>query len=328
MNRIKIIAEAGVNHNGKIKNAIKLVNIAKLAGADYVKFQIYKTENLLLKNTSTAEYQKKNTKFNNQFQMLKKYELSYDEHLQIYQYCKKIKIKYLASVFDEESLLFLKSFQNIVKIGSGEITNLSLLSKISELRMEVILSTGASNFYDICTAVNNLKRNKLIILHCHSSYPSENFRNLNLNCISKYKKKFNVEVGFSDHTKKFYASIIALGLGSTIFEKHLTINKKLTGPDHMSSLDPKEFNKYVKILNLCNEALGDGVKKITLEEKKNILLIRKSLYAKQPIKKGERFSKSNLIPLRPNKGISANKFFQILGKKSKKTYKKFDLIER
>ena len=265
MNKIKIIAEAGVNHNGKIKNAIKLVNIAKLAGANYVKFQIYKTENLLLKNTSTAEYQKKNTKFNNQFQMLKKYELSYDEHLQIYQYCKKIKIKYLASVFDEESLLFLKSFQNIVKIGSGEITNLSLLSKISDLRMEVILSTGASNFYDVCTAVNNLKRNKLIILHCHSSYPSETFRNLNLNCITKYKKKFKVEFGFSDHTKNFYAYIIALGLGSTIFEKHLTINKKLTGPDHMSSLDPKEFNKYVSILNLCNEALGDGVNKITLE---------------------------------------------------------------
>ena len=328
MNKIKIIAEAGVNHNGKIKNAIKLVNIAKLAGADYVKFQIYKTENLLLKNTSTAEYQKKNTKSNDQFQMLKKYELSYNEHLQIYQYCKKIKIKYLASVFDEESLLFLKSFQNIVKIGSGEITNLSLLSKISDLRMEVILSTGASNFYDICTAVNNLKRNKLTILHCHSSYPSENFRNLNLNCITKYKKKFKVEVGFSDHTKNFYASITALGLGSTIFEKHLTINKKLTGPDHTSSLDPKEFNKYVKILNLCNEALGDGVKKITPEEEKNILLIRKSLYAKQSIKKGEKFSKSNLIPLRPNKGISANKFFQILGKKSKKTYKKFDLIER
>lgn len=328
MKKIIIIAEVGVNHNGMFKNAIKLVNIAKKAGANYVKFQIYKTENLLIKNTSTAEYQKRNSKFNNQFQMLKKYELSYNDHIRIYRYCKKIKIKYLASVFDEESLLFLKNFQNIVKIGSGEITNLPLLLKISELKMKVILSTGACNFNDISTAVNILKRNKLIILHCHSSYPSENFKNLNLKCITKYKQKFKTEVGYSDHTKDIYASIVALGLGSTVFEKHLTYNKKLTGPDHISSLDPKEFYKYVKILNLCNKALGNGDKRITPEEKKNIFFIRKSLYAKQPIKKGEKFTKNNLIPLRPDNGISANAFLQILGKSSKYEYKKFDLIKK
>lgn len=328
MKKIKIIAEAGVNHNGKIENAIQLALMAKRSGADYVKYQIYKTENLVLDKTFTANYQKKNTGFVDQFKMLKKYELSYDDHLKIFQYCDKIKIKYLASVFDEESLFFLKKFCSTVKIGSGEITNLPLLKKISSLKMNAILSTGASNFSEVQKAVDILKKNKLAILHCHSSYPSETFSNLNLSCIKTFAKKFNVEVGFSDHTKDLHAAILALGFGATIFEKHITLNSKMNGPDHISSMDPLEFINYVKIIKKCNEAIGNGIKKITDEERKNILFMRKSIYAKIKIKKNEKFTVNNLVILRPDKGISAKFFFKLIGKKSKKNYRKFEVIKK
>ena len=327
MNKIKIIAEAGVNHNGKIKNAIKLAEIAKKAGADYIKFQIYKTENLIINKTRTAKYQKKNSGFNDQFKMLKKYELSFEEHYKIFKYCKKINIEYLASVFDEESLDFLKKFDNKVKIGSGEITNLPLLNKIAFYKMNAILSTGASTINDVKLAVKILKKNKLAILHCHSNYPSKQFKYLNLNCIKTYLKIFKTKVGYSDHTESVYASILALGLGATIFEKHITINNKFIGPDHMSSMNPQNFFNYVKTLRFCGMALGDGIKRISPEEMGNISLIRKSIYAKTTIRKGEKFSYKNLITLRPNNGINANKFFKLLGKKSKINYSKYEKIK-
>jgi len=328
MNKIKIIAEAGVNHNGKFENALKLASYAKKSGANYIKYQIYKTENLVVNNTATAQYQKENSNFSDQYKMLKKYEMSFEDHYKIYQYCQKINIKYLASVFDEESLIFLKKFSNTVKIGSGEITNLPLLKKISSLNMNCILSTGASEMNDIKQAVSILKNNrkKLVILHCHSSYPSKNYKNLNLSCIKTFVKQFNTEIGFSDHTKDSFASILAMGFGATIFEKHLTLNNQLSGPDHKSSMNPIEFKKYIKILNNCNQAIGNGEKKITNEEKELIYFIRKSIYAKEKIKKNEVFSSKNLITLRPEKGISAKFFFKLLRKKSKKNYEKFQLI--
>lgn len=328
MKEIKIIAEAGVNHNGRIENAFKLVEVAKKTGADFIKFQIYKTENLILNKTQTTPYQKKNSGFSNQFKMLKKYELSFDDHLKIFKYCNKINIKYLASVFDEESLTFLKKFCNRVKIGSGEITNLPLLKKISSYKMNAILSTGASTINDIKLAVNILKKNKLIILHCHSSYPSEKFENLNLNCIKTYIQKFKTQVGFSDHTTNVHAAILALGLGSTFFEKHITLSTKLTGPDHLSSMDPLNFLNYVQILKNCFKAFGNGKKKISDEEKKNIFFIRKSIFARKNIKKNEKFTCKNLITLRPNCGMSANKFFVLLGKKSKKNYIQGEVIKK
>lgn len=334
-NKLTIIAEAGVNHNGKLHLAKKMVDIAKKSGADYVKFQIYKSESLVIPSAQKASYQKKNLKNKNkenQFEMLKKYELSFDEHIKLISYCNSKKIKFLGSVFDVESLKFLMRYSNIIKIPSGEINNLSLIENIKGKNLRVIISTGISNLKEVKKIIqillkNKLKRNNLTLLHCNSEYPSTKYNDLNLNVIKTYKKLFKTNVGYSDHTDTNIASIITLALGGNVIEKHFTINKNLNGPDHSSSLNIPELKKFVIDLKKAYISLGDGVKKPSKSEIKNLKFIRKSIYASKDILLGEKFSKNNISTKRPFKGLPAEMYFKLIGKKSKKRFKKDQLIK-
>jgi N,N'-diacetyllegionaminate synthase len=332
--KITIIAEAGINHNNKKTYVKSLINSAKKVGSDYIKFQSYITENLVLKNTDKANYQKKNTSFNtDQFEMLKKYELSPEMYNFIYHECKKIKIKVLFSVFDIESFYYLKKkFKiNIVKLGSGEITNYSLLNVIAKSKVNVILSTGMASEKEIINAVNYLRKNKLknhkiSILHCTSEYPA-NVNNLNLMFIKKLKKIFKKNIiGYSDHTDNINTPSLAITLGAQIIEKHFTLSKKLSGPDHKASLNISQFKKMIELINYTKKSLGSYSKKISSSEKKTSKLVRKSIYANEIIKKGNLLTEKNIISLRPEKEIKASNWDNFLKSKAKKNYKKYDKI--
>ena len=322
-----IIAEAGVNHNGKIKNAFKLVSEAKKAGADAVKFQAYIADELCLPNTSLCNYQKK-TNFKSQYDLLKKYELKQDDIIKLSKFAFKKKIKFLLSYFDIKSLSLIRRIKtDYIKIPSGEINNFLLLSKISELKKNVILSTGMSSYKEIKKAIDLLKskglsRNKISILYCVSSYPTK-LEDFYIPEIQNFKKKFNLNVGFSDHSEGVEAAMISVALGSKIVEKHLTLNKKDSGPDHMSSIEPKEFNYMVRSIRNVEKMLSPNKKKSDIQNKK---FVRKSIVASREIKKGEIFNEYNITTKRPNLGMNNKKITNILGKKSKKKYSINDLI--
>lgn len=328
-----LIAEAGVNHNGKLNLVKKLIDIAIDAGADFVKFQIFKANKLCLPNTKKANYQIRNTnKKESQLQMLKKYELNYAKHKLIIKICKKKKIGYLASVFDLDSLNFLvKNKIKIVKIPSGEITNHYLIKQIARKIETIIISTGASNILDVTKAINILlkngvKKNNIILLHCNSEYPSTNYNDLNLNVLKTYKKKFRIRVGYSDHTNNQIASIVSIGLGAEVFEKHFTIDNNLDGPDHTASLNKDDFKNYCSAIKNAYLSLGKFKKIVSNSEKKNQKIIRKSIYAIKNIKKGESFTLKNIYCLRPVRKRSSINFEKLLGKKAKKNYFSFEEI--
>ena len=298
MSKTIFIAEAGVNHNGSIAIAKKLIDVAKKANADFVKFQIFNTDNLVIKKSPLAEYQKKNVKKNvTQYDMLKKLELSYNQHSILINYCKKRKINYLASVFDIESLNFLRKKSSSIKIPSGEITNYQLLKNIRKRRfLKIFLSTGASNINEVEKAIEILGKKNLYLLHANSEYPTERFQDINLNVIKTFQKRFNIDkVGYSDHTIYREVPIIAVALGAKVIEKHFTISKKLKGPDHKASLSPKELIQTINDVKRSNLFLGSYEKKPSNSERKNIKIIRKSLIAKTSIKKNELFSDQNII---------------------------------
>ena len=267
MRNTLIIAEAGVNHNGSIKKAKKLIDIASNAKADYVKFQFYKTDNLVVKNSQMAVYQKKNYGKNvSQYKLLKKYELSLDNIRKLRKYTKKKKIKFLTSVFDEESLEELyKSKIYDIKIPSGEINNLPLLEKISKKTKKIFISTGMANIKEIFEAIKILKQNKkfkknLYLMHCHSEYPTD-LKDVNLLAMQELKKKFSVNIGFSDHTLGNEVAIAATSLGAAVIEKHFTLSKSMNGPDHKASLDPKELKLFVRSIRNTEILLGNSKKK-------------------------------------------------------------------
>ncbi len=328
INRVTIIAEAGGNHNGSIKKAYKLVDIAKQAGADYVKFQTFKAETLVSKNAPKAKYQKKNVKKISHYELIKKLEMSYDMHLKLIKYCKKKKIKFLSSPFCIDSFNLLQKFNlDFIKIPSGEITNLPLLRHIKKFKTDIILSTGMSNLKEINYAIKVLKNNnrKIILLHCNTEYPTP-IEDINLNAMLNLKKKFKLDVGYSDHSLGIQVPIIAASLGAKVIEKHFTISKKMTGPDHIASLNPKELIAMVKGIRSTEIILGKKNKFVSKSEKKNILIARKSLFASRMIKKGEKFSLNNLICLRPGSGISPLKVDKVCGRKAKKSFLKGQLI--
>lgn len=333
MNRKKviIIAEAGVNHNGSLVIARKLIDVASKAGADFVKFQTFNVENLVLPGTTLASYQKINSRFKNQYELLKKLQLSEKKHLELIKYCKKKKIKFLSTAFDIKSIKFLNTLKlTFFKIPSGEITNYPYLAQIAKFKKDVIVSTGMSTIADIyfCIKVlttNGLKKDQIYLMHCNTSYPTPD-KDANLKCILTMKKKFNTKIGYSDHTSGIIAPILAVALGAKIIEKHFTINKKLQGPDHQASLEPNEFYDMVKKIRQTEILLGSQNKKITNSEKKNIKVVRKSIVASTFIKKGEILNEKNLDTKRPLKGICASKWEFILGRKAKKNYKKNDFI--
>tara|TARA_B100000886_G_C20401944_1_gene482989 strand:- start:466 stop:1479 length:1014 start_codon:yes stop_codon:yes gene_type:complete len=329
--KVFIIAEAGVNHNNKINLAYKLVDAAKKSGADAVKFQVFKTENYISKNAPLAKYQKKNSKNSNQFEMIKKLELPEINLKKIILYCKNKKIIFLASPFDLWGVDFLiKNKIKTIKIPSGEINNFPYLKKIAKTKKKVILSSGMSNLNEVSKAIkilllNGLKKNQITVLQCNSEYPTP-ANDLNLNVIKTFKSKFHCDVGLSDHSRGIFAPVIAVSLGATTIEKHLTLSNNLNGPDHKASLNPIEFKSMVEQIRFAEIALGSSEKKITKSERKNITIARKSIFASKRIKIGDRFTEKNLCLKRPAKGIQAENFYKILGKKSKKNYKFDQLI--
>ena len=328
-NKTVIIAEAGVNHNGSIPLAKKLIDVASKAGADYVKFQTFDVDNLILKNIKIASYQKKNLKKKiSQYLMLKKYILTENNHQELINYSKKKKIKFLSTAFEEKSLKLLMRYNlDYIKIPSGEITNYLLLKKISKIKKKILLSTGMATLKEIKQALGVLKKNKkdLVILHCTSDYPA-NLKDLNLNFLKKLKE-LGYQVGYSDHSTNIITPSIAVALGCKVVEKHFTLSKKLDGPDHKASLEPKELNEMVRYVRDTEKILGSKNKKITKSEKKTKLLVRKSLVAKKDIEINEIFSEENIISKRPGTGVSPFKIHNYLGKKSNKIFKKDQFIK-
>jgi len=331
-NKTFIIAEAGVNHDGSLQKALKLINVAAAAGANAIKFQTFRAENLATDYAPKAEYQKyKSLKNETQFQMLKKLELTEAMHKVCFEKCKKKKIIFISSAFDIESLNYLKKFKlSYFKVPSGEITNIPYLEVLGKFRKKVFLSTGMSNIYEIKKATetlrtNGTKKDNITLMQCTSAYPAP-YNEINLNTIATLRNSLKLNIGFSDHSIGVYASIAAVALGAKVIEKHLTLSKNLKGPDHRSSLDPSEFKLMVQGIRIVEKTLGDKIKKITKSEKKNIYIVRKSIVALTKIKKNEKFSNFNITCKRPGTGISPLFFKQLIGKKSLKNFNKNDLI--
>ena len=324
-----VIAEAGVNHNGSLENAKKLVLAAKESGADAVKFQTFKTENLVTADAEKAKYQKETTDDGSQFEMLKKLELSYDEFIEVKEFCDEQDIKFISTAFDLDSVEFLHGLEmDLWKIPSGEITNYPYLEKIAKYNQPMILSTGMASFEEIKEAKDLIRKyndNELVILHCTTAYPTE-LKDVNLKVMEEIKKEFNVSVGYSDHTIGIDVPIASTAIGATVIEKHFTLDKEMEGPDHRASLDPKELKAMVTSIRNVQISLGDGIKVMSEVELQNKKVARKSLVAKTEIKKGDIFTEDNLTIKRPGTGISPMKWPEVLGTKANKDYKKDELI--
>lgn len=325
--RTFIIAEAGDNHNGNIDLALKLVDAAFEAKADAVKFQTFKTEEIICKTAKMAEYQKKNLGFEeSQFDMVKKLELTFDEFTKIKNYCDKKGIQFLSTAFDIPSAKFLNTLNiPIFKVPSGEITNLPLLREINSYKKDVILSTGMATLDEIQDAVNILKDCKITLLHCTTEYPCP-YESVNMKAMLTMKDKFGLPVGYSDHTKGIEIPVMAVSIGATIIEKHFTLDKNMEGPDHKASLEPNELKAMVAEIRNVEQAFGNGVKEPQEAEKKNIEIARKSIVAKCNIKKGEIFTENNLTCKRPGNGISPMRWNEIIGTTATKNYREDDLI--
>ena len=327
-----IIAEAGVNHNGSIELAYQLVDVAIESGVDAIKFQSFKADNLALKGTKKADYQKQiSNSSESQFDMLKKLELDVDDHKNLINYCSEKGITFLSSPFDNESIDLLNELKlQIFKIPSGEINNLPYLRRIGKLGKQIILSTGMSTIIEINEALQILMnagtpKNNITILHSNTMYPTP-MMDVNLKAMETIRKKFNISVGYSDHTLGIEVDIAAVALGATVIEKHFTLDKKMDGPDHKASLNPSELKSMVRSIRNIEKALGNGIKNITQSEKNNITVVRKSIVAKKEIKKGEVFSDKNLTTKRPALGISPMKWDSIIGKIAKIDYEIDDLL--
>ncbi len=330
MNKTLIIAEAGVNHNGDINIAKRLVDEAKKAGADIVKFQTFVPELLSSKKTKMANYQKKNLgEEDSQLNMLRKLALSFDSFVELSDYCKKIGIKFLSTPFDLQSISFLDNLQDIWKIPSGEITNYPYLVEIAKTNKPVILSTGMCSMEEIEESLNVLRDHgseKISILHCNTQYPTP-YCDVNLKAMNTLKDKFGVKVGYSDHTLGIEVPIAAVALGAEIIEKHFTLDRSMDGPDHKASLEPKELADMVRAIRNIEKALGDGEKCVTESERANLSVARKSIVAKIDIKKGEIFSDHNLTTKRPGTGISPMKWNSVIGTVAIRDFQKDELIE-
>ena len=304
--KIMIIAEAGVNHNGKLDLALKLCEKAKETGADAVKFQTFKTERLLTKNACLADYQKNSINKNNtQFDLIKKLELSFDDFKKVKEHCDLIKIEFMSTPDDEESLDFLVEELKIskIKIGSGEVTNIPFLRKIGKKNKSIILSTGMSDLQEIALAINELKNNgskDITLLHCTTSYPCP-MKEVNLKAMLTLKEAFKTRVGYSDHTIGFEIAIAALSLGASVLEKHLTIDNNFEGPDHKASMNPLDFKRIVEMLRNVELSLGNGKKIPTNTELLNRKVIQRSIVAAKKIKKGEKFNENNITTKRTSK---------------------------
>jgi len=334
MSKVLIIAEAGVNHNGSLHNAFRLVDAAVDAGVDYIKFQTFKAEKLVAKSAVKADYQIQNTKNSNdsQLDMLKKLELSQEDHEKLVAYCEKKNISFFSTAFDMDSLQYLKEIGlDLVKIPSGEITNLPYLRQAAKLFSKVILSTGMCTLEDIRAAVDvfvaeGTSLDNITILHCNTEYPTP-MDDVNLHAMLHIQKEFNTKVGYSDHTLGIEVPIAAVALGASVIEKHFTLDKAMEGPDHAASLEPLELKAMVSsIRNIEKATSGSGIKEPSTSEKKNMAIARKSIVAKRAISAGEIFSEDNITVKRPGTGISPMQWDAVLGSVSKFNFEEDDLI--
>lgn len=334
MAKTLIIAEAGVNHNGSIELAKQLIDAAAEAGVDYIKFQTFKTENLVSRQAVKAEYQKRNTgeTDDSQFSMLKKLELSPEQHWELMEYCRQKKVRFFSTAFDLESIGLLSELGlEMWKIPSGEITNYPYLKKIARQGKPVILSTGMSDLQDIANAMEVLEkygviREQITVLHCNTEYPTP-FADVNLRAMETIREQLGVKVGYSDHTVGIEVPIAAVALGATVIEKHFTLSRTLEGPDHKASLEPGELKAMVSAIRNIEVALGDKDKKVTASEAKNKAVARKSIIAAREIKAGELFTEENISVKRPGNGISPMEWENVLGRCASRDFQADDLIE-
>ena len=331
---VLIIAEAGVNHNGSLDIAKKLVDKAVEAGVDIIKFQTFKAEKLVSKSAKQAEYQKKNigsSADDSQYNMLKKLELSEQDHQVLMDYCKEKGIRFWSTAFDFDSIDYLHSLNlELWKIPSGEMTNYPYIKKIAQYHEPVILSTGMCEMSDISAAMNVLlkngvQKNQITILHCNTEYPTP-FEDVNLLAMQQIKKEFDVAVGYSDHTKGIEVPIAAVALGASVIEKHFTLDRNMEGPDHKASLEPDELKAMVSAIRNIEKSLGNGKKAVSESERKNIVIARKSIVAACPIKKGDVLTEDNLTVKRPGTGISPMQWEKVIGTKAIKNFAEEELI--
>jgi len=329
-----IIAEAGVNHNGSVDLAKCLIDVAVDSGVDAVKFQTFKAENLVAKNTQKAEYQKRTTDASeSQFDMIKKLELDVDTHKELIAHCQEKDIMFLSTPFDHESIDLLSDLGlEIFKIASGEITNLPYLRHIGSLGKRVILSTGMSNLGEVNDALNVLinagtSKDNITVLHANTMYPTP-MEDVNLNAMLTIQKEFDVAVGYSDHTLGIEVDIAAVAMGASCIEKHFTLDRAMDGPDHRASLEPEELKEMVDSIRNIEKALGSSEKKPSQSESVNIDIARKSIISKTDINKGDILDENNLCVKRPGNGISPMRWNEVIGTIAIKDYKKDTLIEK
>lgn len=329
MAKTLIIAEAGVNHNGDLQMAKQLVDQAKAAGADIVKFQTAKLGSLVSKYAGMADYQKKNTgHVESQKEMLQKLLLPYEDFICLSEYCKEVGIGFLSTPFDVESIHFLEELVPFWKVPSGEITNYPYLVEIGKTKKPVILSTGMCEIPEIDDAVAVLKENgttDLTLLHCNTQYPTP-YEDVNLRAMETLQKRYHVEIGYSDHTQGIEVPIAAVARGAVVIEKHFTLDRNLPGPDHKASLEPEELRTMVRAIRNIELALGSPEKKVSPSEKENLSVARKSIVAAREIKKGELLGENNLTTKRPGNGISPMKWNEVIGTYAVKDFKEDELI--
>ncbi len=330
MERILIIAEAGVNHNGNLETAKQLAMAAKECGADIVKFQTARLDSLVSKYAGTAEYQKRNTgKEESQKEMLKKLLLSFEDFIELADYCREIGIQFLSTPFDIESIRFLDNMQDIWKVPSGEITNYPYLVEIGKTKKKVILSTGMSTMKEVHEAVDTLKSKgtpELTLLHCTTEYPAP-VKEVNLNVMDTLRNEFGCPVGYSDHTQGIEISLAAAAMGASVIEKHFTLDRNMPGPDHKASLEPDALKRLAEGIRKIELAKGTHVKEPVLSEIKNRDAARKSIVALRNITKGERFSVHNLTTKRPGNGISPMMWNEVIGQEANRDFEEDELIE-
>ncbi len=330
MSRSIIIAEVGVNHNGSLKMAKELVDVAKACGADIVKFQTARLDSLVSKAAYMADYQKKNVGFEvSQKEMLSKLLLSFDNFVELADYCKQKGIEFLSTPFDIESIFFLNKLQDKWKVPSGEITNYPYLVEIGKTNKPVILSTGMADVDEIADALAVLKKygtTDITLMHCTTDYPAP-IKDVNLNSMNTLKERFGFPVGYSDHTSGIEIDLAAVAMGATIIEKHFTLDRNLSGPDHKASLEPDELKAMIDGIRKVELALGSKEKLPSEAEKKNRLVARKSIVAKRSIKADEVFSEDNITTKRPGTGINPMRWNEVIGKKAVRDFEEDDLIE-
>lgn len=335
MNHTLIIAEAGVNHNGSVDLAKRLIEQAAAAGADYIKFQTFTADKLVTKAAKQAAYQLRNTggQETGQYQMLKQLELTKQDHQTLMEHCHKAGIRFLSTAFDLDSIAFLHSLDlGLWKIPSGEVTDFPFLKRIAAYNERTLLSTGMCDLQDVRNAVgvllgNGLSRENLVLLHCNTEYPTP-FEDVNLRAMDALRKEFGVAVGYSDHTQGIEVPVAAVALGASVIEKHFTLDRSLPGPDHRASLEPEELKAMVSAIRNIEKAVsGDGSKHVSESEKKNIAVARKSIVAARDIRCGEVFTEENLTAKRPGNGISPMRWEEVLGQQAKRAFNEDEQIE-